>query len=279
MVFQAEDRTKTKRQQSEVAIQAALQGKWQDAIQINKQILESFPTDVDAYNRLGKAQTELGKYKEARASYEKALEIDPQNSIAQKNLARLATLRKSAPPRLATQKLSPQMFIEETGKTGITTLMRPDMEIAARMTAGDQVDLSRLNGSLVVRVEGEQLGEVEPKLGQRLSKLMDAGNEYVAAIQSSDDGGVKVFIRETFQDASQTGKLSFPPTVTESVRPYVKERLVRADADDDGAFEEPEDAEDWSPGTDDTDDEGEEEAGFTISKGRASAIDDDENDE
>lgn len=279
MVFQAEDRTKTKRQQSEVAIQAALQGKWQDAIQINKQILESFPTDVDAFNRLGKAQTELGKYKDARASYEKALEIDPLNTIAQKNLARLSTLGKSAPPRPAATKLSPQMFIEETGKTGITTLTRPDMDIAARMTAGDQVELATKKGSLLVQVDGEVLGEVEPRLAQRLSKLMDGGNEYVAAIQSTDEGGVKVFIRETFQDASQTGKLSFPPTVTETVRPYVKERLVRADADDD--FEEAEESDEWSGGADDVDDDSEEETpSYTLGSGRAPAIDvDDENEE
>jgi len=283
MVFQAEDRTKTKRQQSEVAIQAALQGKWTDAIQINRQILESFPSDVDAYNRLGKAQTELGKYKDARASYEKALEIDPLNTIAQKNLARLATLGKSAPPRAAAQKLSPQMFIEETGKTGITTLTRIDTDIAARMTAGDQVQLAHQKGSLVVKaMDGDFLGEVEPRLAARLAKLLDGGNEYVAAIQSSDDGGVKVFIRETFQDASQTGKLSFPPTVTESVRPYVKERLVRNDADDEGFFEEGDETEDWTPGHDEANDDSEEEGGvYDLGGGgkRAPAIDMDDESE
>lgn len=282
MVFQAEDRTRAKRQQSEVAIQAALQGKWQDAVQINKQILESFPTDVDAYNRLGKAQTELGKYKDARASYERALEIDPLNTIAQKNLARLATLGKSAPPRPAAQKLSPQMFIEETGKTGITTLLRPDKEAAARMTAGDQVQLTREKGGAltVTAIDGGFIGEVEPRLAQRLTRLMEGGNEYVAAISSLERGSVKVFIRETFQDASQTGKLSFPPTVTESVRPYVKERLVRADADDDG-FLEDEDSEDWSGAADASDDDSGEEGGdFELSSSRrAPAIDLDDGDD
>jgi hypothetical protein len=275
MVFQAEDRTRAKRQQSDVAIQAALQGKWAEAVQINKQILESFPTDVDAYNRLGKAQTELGKYKDARESYMKALEIDPLNTIAQKNLNRLATLGKSAPPRPASQKLSPQMFIEETGKTGITTLARADMDIANRMTAGDQVQLERENGSLMVRsMDGGFIGEVEPRLAQRLVKLMDGGNEYVAAIQALDNDSVKVFIRETFQDASQTGKLSFPPTVTESFRPYVKERLVRADADDEGFFEEGEEIEDWTGAAEEADEESEEEgASYQIRASRTPAID------
>src|SRR3990172_8819090 len=183
MVFQAEDRAKVKRQQADLAIQLALRGRWLEAVQLNRSIIESFPTDVDAFNRLGKALTELGKYADARDAYMKALETDPLNSIARKNLSRLATL-----------------------------------------------------------------GEAEPKLGQRLIKLMDAGNEYVAAISALGDSEVRVFIRETFQHASQTGKLSFPPTVTEQFRPYTKGRLVRHDADDDTYFEEAEEGEDWEPG-------------------------------
>src|SRR3990170_1809743 len=166
MVFQAEDRTRAKRQHADAAIQMALQGRWAEARQINQIIVESFPHDVDAYNRLGKALTELGRYGEARGAYMKALEIDSLNSIAKKNLSRLAALGEDeAPPRVASQKLSPQMLIEEMGKTGVTILVRPNMDIAARMTAGDQVVIKA--GESVLNVEtmaGEHLGEVEPKL-------------------------------------------------------------------------------------------------------------------
>src|SRR3990170_8046609 len=248
MVFQAEDRARAKKQQANLAIQMALQGRWPEALQLNRAIIDSFPTDVDAFNRLGKAFTELGRYADARQAYMKALEIDSLNSIARKNLSRLATLGEEAPPKAASQKLSPQMFIEEMGKTGITTLMRPNMGVAARMTAGDQVVLQRNNGALAIQTtSGEHVGEVEPKLGHRLMKLMDGGNEYIAAISALDQAQVRVFIRETFQHANQTGKLSFPPTVTESFRPYIKERLVRQDADDEPYFEEGEEGEEWEP--------------------------------
>ena len=73
MVYQAEDRAKVRRQQAEAAIQLALQGRWDEAANLNKSILGVFPTDVDAYNRLGKAQTELGRYNDAKKSYMKAL--------------------------------------------------------------------------------------------------------------------------------------------------------------------------------------------------------------
>jgi hypothetical protein len=254
MVFQAEDRTRAKKQHADAAIQMALQGRWAEALQINQMIVESFPTDVDAYNRLGKAYTELGRYGEARNAYMKALEIDSLNSIAKKNLSRLATLGDEEMPPLANQKLSPQMFIEEMGKTGVTTLMRPNMSIAARMTAGDQVILHADKTLLNIRtMNGEQVGEVEPKLGQRLLKLIDGGNEYVAAIQGLDDSEVRVFIRETFQHASLTGKLSFPPTVTESFRPYTRGRLLRQDVDDEAYWDEGAEGEDWEPDAD-TDD-------------------------
>jgi hypothetical protein len=245
MVYQAEDRAKTRKQRAEAAIQLALQGRWEEAADLNKSILEAFPTDVDAYNRLGKAMTELGRYDQAREAYQKSLEIDPLNSISRKNLSRLASLGKGAAPRKGAQKISPQMFIEEMGKTGVTTLVRPDMEIAARMTAGDLVKLTAKSGSLtVVSLQDERIGEVEPKLAQRLIKLIEGGNQYVAAIAGMREGEVRVFVRETFQHPSQLGKLSFPPTVTETFRPYVKERLVRKDAADE-PFYESDEGDDW----------------------------------
>lgn len=250
MVFQAEDRARTRKQRTEAAIQLALQGRWDDAASLNRSIIHLFPTDVDAYNRLGKAMTELGRYAEARDAYQKGLEIDPLNAIARKNLSRLATLGEVAAPRPATQKLSPHMFIEETGKTGVTTLLRPNMEVAARMTAGDQVNLVRDNGTLVIMsIQGELIGDVEPRLAQRLIKLMDGGNQYVAAISGLTDNDVRVFVRETFQHASQAGKLSFPPAVTEAFRPYLKERLIRQDTLKEGYYASDE-GEDWETGRD-----------------------------
>jgi hypothetical protein len=250
MVFQAEDRTKAKRLHADAAIQMALQGRWNEALQINQIIVESFPNDVDAYNRLGKALTELGRYGDARDAYMKALEIDSLNSIARKNLTRLANLGvDEAPPRVASPKLSPQLFIEEMGKTGVTTLVRPNMEVAVRMTAGDQV-VVKPNGTAlnVETMAGEHIGEVEPRLGHRLLKLISGGNEYVAAIQRLDDSQVRVFIRETFQHASLTQKLSFPPTVTETVRPYTRGRLLRKDSDDETYWDEDgSDTDDWEP--------------------------------
>jgi hypothetical protein len=256
MVFAADDRTRIRRQRAEQAIQLAMQGQWEEAAKVNRVIIDVFPNDVDAYNRLGKACTELGRYADARDAYGKALGLDPHNSIAQKNLARLASLGEVAAPRVeAGTKLSPHLFISETGKTGVTALVRPVANVAARLTAGDEVFLRRENSSLLVEnAQGEYLGEVEPKLSMRLIKLIDGGNRYAAAIATLARDNVRIIIKETYQHPSQAGKLSFPATTGDAFRPYIKEGLVRTDADDEEeSFEEGDDTEEWAGRTKDKD--------------------------
>ena len=252
MVFAADDRTRIRRQRAEQAIQLAMQGQWEEAAKVNRIIIDVFPNDVDAFNRLGKACTELGRYAEAREAYGKTLGLDPHNSIAQKNLARLSSLGDVAAPRAeAGTKLSPQLFISETGKTGVTGLVRLAAEVAARLTAGDEVFLRRQNSALLVEnAQGEYLGEVELKLSLRLIKLIEGGNRYAAAIATLARDNVRIIIKETYQHPSQAGKLSFPATTTgEAFRPYIKEGLVRTDADEEEeSFEEGEDTEDWGGG-------------------------------
>ncbi|KPK21531.1 MAG: hypothetical protein AMJ76_02415 [Dehalococcoidia bacterium SM23_28_1] len=249
MVFTADDRTRLfRRQRTQQAIQLAMQGQWQEAAAVNRAIIAVFPNDVDAYNRLGKALAELGRYSEGREAYKRALELDPLNSIAEKNLARLATLGEEGVAQAeGGKRLSPQMFISEMGKTGITVLTRPAAQAAARMTAGDEVFLRRQNNTLVVESsQGEYLGEVEPKLGMRLIRLMEGGNQYAAAIATLKQDDVRVIIKETFQHPSQAGKLSFPPAAGEPFRPYTKEGLVRRDVEEEEeSFDEGEDVEDW----------------------------------
>ncbi len=234
MVSELGEKESLRRQMTELAVRLAREGRWEEAAQVNQAIVDAFPTDVEAHNRLGKALLELGRYRQAREAYAKALELDPHNAIARRNLSRLALLEAEAGPHavVRARQLPPEMFIEETGKTGITTLLRPNRELAAQLSAGDEVFLRPRNGSLVVEgPDGTYLGEVEPRLAQRLLRLMAGGNRYVAAIsQVTDAGDVRVFIREVYQHPSQAGKLSFPPeAATEVVRPYVRPTLVRRD--------------------------------------------------
>ena len=71
-----------KRRLEREAVDLAMESRWEDAAKKNRAILDSFPTDVDAYNRLGRALMEMGAYAEAKEAYNKAVELDPHNGIA-----------------------------------------------------------------------------------------------------------------------------------------------------------------------------------------------------
>src|SRR5438552_11990352 len=168
MTAPAEDRTR-RRQWTEQAVQLAIQNKWDEACSLNQQLTALFPRDTEAWNRLGKAQAELGRYEEARQAYRKTLELDPVNQIARKNLQRLESLTPTEAAPSAAPKLEPHLFIEETGKTGHAVLLHPNPEALKAMTPGEKVELRPVGRTLsVYNVRDDHIGDIEPKLGLRL---------------------------------------------------------------------------------------------------------------
>jgi len=247
MYHQTEE-ARLRRRQTKEAIALAMQGRWQEAVAANKAIIEVFPKDVNAYNRLGKSLTELGLYEEAKAAYSKALEISPKNSIARKNLRRLSLLKEVKPSRgMDHHKAAPHLFIEEMGKTGIASLKQPaSREALAKLAAGDPVHLRVSGKSVIVENDrGDYLGKVESKIGMRLAKLIAGGNRYTAAITSLADHEVKIIIKEIFQHPGQAGRPAFPAKEPEDFRPYVRDSILKYDLEDEDTFEDMEDASEW----------------------------------
>ncbi len=233
MSYQEDQRGKLKRQTSKQAINLAMEGRWQESIIVNQGIIEHFPNDVDAHNRLGKAFMELGDYAKSKGAYNRALQLDQYNTIAKKNLQRLAHLENAA-PALAENgavKAEPHLFIEEIGKAGVLNLNQiASSDKLIKMMAGDKVVLKPQNSSLTVEnIQGEYLGLVPAKYGHRLVKLMEGGNKYEAAIVTSNENAISVIIRETYQDPSQIGQISFPGRRLEEIQPYVSDRVFRPD--------------------------------------------------
>ena len=212
MAMGSENRAHVKRDKSKEAIALALASRWQEAVALNYEIIAAFPRDIEAHNRLGKALSELGHYKEAKDAFRKTLEISPANSIAKKNLKRLDPLGEDAAAPKRGKKVTPQLFIEERGKSGSISLTRltPDGG-HLRMAPGDAVEL-RLSGDglTVESPEGRYLGEIDPKLGQRLARLLRGGNRYAAAVTSVQEQSLVIMIKETYQHSSQYGVVSFP---------------------------------------------------------------------
>lgn len=228
MAYHEEETTKLRRQSSKQAIALAMEGRWREAVTANQVLIESFPDDVDALNRLGRAHMELGEYPLAREAYQKAIKVDPYNTIARKNLSRLSHLKKADVDMAAGQeKVEPKQFIEEVAKAGVVDLRRlASPEILAKTVAGGKLIL-KVEGPrlLVENTHGEYLGQVEPRHGQRLIRLMAGGNRYIATIISSTENSITIIIREVYQHPSQVGQPSFPSRGPEGARADVDDRI------------------------------------------------------
>jgi hypothetical protein len=222
---------KPRSQYAEDAVQLAIAGKWDEAVKLNRFIIESFGADEETQNRLGKSLSELGKLKEAKASYEAALKLNPMNTIAKKNAARInALLHQKEGLKVGGTRVDLNLFVEEMGKTIITTIEAPpNADICSKVAAGDVAEL-RIDGDGIVleTSRGVRLGLLEAKLARRLIKFMRGGNRYQAGVTSCDGNTVKVIVRETYQDPHFAGKPSFAMRRKREVefRPYTKESLL-----------------------------------------------------
>ena len=63
MAQDGDGKARKKRDKAKEAIALALASRWQDAAVLNRELIDEFPRDVEAHNRLGKALSELGQYR------------------------------------------------------------------------------------------------------------------------------------------------------------------------------------------------------------------------
>jgi tetratricopeptide (TPR) repeat protein len=252
MTLDTDTAMRQRRQLAETAIAQATHGEWEAAVETNQQLLELGP-DTDSYNRLGKALAELGRHADALEAYESALERDATNRIAERNVARLRVLMGggdgSEPGNGKPEKASAADFIEEMGKTGHARVINvgPARQLAP-LSPGDTVDLVFEGELLMARVGAAEIGQVEPRVGARIGKLMKGGNRYEAAITVVNGDEVRIIIREVFAHPDNFGKVSFPGSAAArpgGVRPDIRGSALRYDDEEESEEleEEPEEVE------------------------------------
>jgi hypothetical protein len=257
------------KQRTDAAIAAALARDWNTAVQQNEEILGDDPDNLEAANRLGKALTELGKTEDAIAAYGRALEIDPSNSIAKKNIQRLeeaasnastaapAARRKKGSGR-ATGAAATTSLIESSDRAAEFVIQRPNDEALESISSGDTAQIEpHTRGIAVKSDDGELLGFLEPRAGLRLKRMIEGGNRYEVIVRSAhSDRGTIVLIRETHRDPSLVGQASFLASDAQRrrvVRAYTKDS-VRNDRDNDFISDEESEespADSWNPRDDD----------------------------
>ncbi|HSA83566.1 MAG TPA: tetratricopeptide repeat protein [Patescibacteria group bacterium] len=174
------------------AIQTALVGDWQTAIECNQQLLVENPNDIDTLNRLAFAHLSLGQTKDAKSIYEKVLNLDMQNPIALKNLKRLNDNK----PIKHTQINN--LFIEEPGKTKVIELLNlADKKVLSPLRSGEKIELTiKRNKIFAVDDSNQYIGMLPDDICQRLIKFMQAGNQYDAYVRTVDNNRVGIFVRE-----------------------------------------------------------------------------------
>ncbi len=226
--------TRIKRTLAEQATASAAAGKWSEAADTNRRLLEMGP-EADTENRLAKALWELGELGAAREHYQAALALDPTNRIAERNIDRLRTLLVAAGektvPAQDGSKAPVRIFVEETGKTGFAHLIDlPDAKKLAQVNPGDSVEMTAEGNRLIAFSNGMRIGVVDPRVAARLLKLIADGNKYLAGVTSLGAQDVRIIIREIYQDPRNYGKVSFPTAAKSTdLRPYTKGTLLRED--------------------------------------------------
>jgi hypothetical protein len=242
------------RDHADVALNAAAEGRWQEAADANRAVL-AFAAEIkveeriEAQNRLAKCLWELGDLAGSKKEYQVTLTLDPLNRIAERNLERLKGLikqvGKKTTPSSEGATTPAGIFIQEAGTTGFAHLTNvADVATLAQVNPGDAVELLTLSNRLIAKANGVEIGRVEPRIAARLLKLIADGNVYSAGITSISGGDIRIIIREESVSAKNLGKVSFPTaTRTNDERPYTKGSFFRedegfSDDDDDDTYED-----------------------------------------
>jgi hypothetical protein len=233
-----DSRSRARRQLAEEARRLAAEARWREAAEVNLEIIERTPRDVDAHNRLGKAYFELRRFKSAYEAYQTAASIDPANVIAQRNISRIEPLKHSdeddeGAERTHTVRLG--IFIEEVGKTYVDDLVNvADPTVLTELSSGDRLQIE-VEGDDVRMMDhlGRYIGQFEPRIARRVIELLDMGNIYEVYVTSSTGQSVRVIVREVHKVDSMGNRLSFPRQGKVAIpRAYVRDtRLFRDEPD------------------------------------------------
>lgn len=203
-----------------LAIDAALEGRFKDALKLNKKILRLDSQNVDALARLARAFMELGRFNLAKRYYSQVLKYDPYNPIAVKNLKIIKGFKVNGHPQASDgqQKLTSALFLQEPGKTKLVNLLKvAEPSKLSRVFCGMKVIACVKNRKITVSdTEGGYLGVLPDDICHLLIRLLRGGNKYEFFIKSIKVNGLQVLIKEVFRSKRFKNQPSFLEGTTSS---------------------------------------------------------------
>jgi hypothetical protein len=187
------------------AINAAKRSDWEAAVAINKSLLESFPSDVNALNRLGFAYLQLQKTRLASQTFQTVLRLEKSNPIAIKQLANIKAKNITAP------EFGSENFVEEPSKSKIVTLHRlAGKQVLENLSVGQELSFKLKNRFISVETTDKTyLGSLPEDISLHLSGLINNGNRYQALLHSCSGKHCSVFIKEIYQSPANKDYHSF----------------------------------------------------------------------
>lgn len=190
------------------AIQAVKDSDWKVAVQINQEILDQSPKNLEAMNRLGLAYLKLKKEKEAIKVFKNVIKIDRSNIIANKHLRKLKNKEKTADVIFNHNA----DFIEEPGKSKIISLHRLTNRCQlCELKVGQQCFLQIKNRYIsIIDEKNKHVGALPEDISFRLSKLIADGNQYSCIVYRVDDKQCCIQLKEIFRSKKNLQLQSFP---------------------------------------------------------------------
>lgn len=219
------------------AIDAALDSKWEEARRINKKIIKLDPENIDALNRLAKANLELGKSNLAKKYYSEVIKIDPYNPIALKNLKIMKSFKSNGQNFVSSchSRLSPSLFLQEPGKTKMVNLLKvAEPQKLSAVFCGMKVEMVVKNRKItIVDINGNYLGVLPDDISHHLLRLHKGGNKYELFVKSIRVNSLSVIIKEIFRSKRFKNQPSFLEYSDSSATTNILPSLDRTDHDED----------------------------------------------
>lgn len=195
------------------AIDFAIASEWEDAVSMNKKIIELDEENLQANLRLGYSYVQLNQFEEAKKIYTRALEIQPKNHIAEEYLEKIEILSKKKKKRSNEKNnFDPNLFIDIPGKTRTVSLVNlGQKEDLADLNTGQSVVIKVKKHKIEIRTKGDDyLGCLPDDISKRLKYFISEGSDYEYYIKESDLNSVIIFIKEINKGNKVKHYPSFP---------------------------------------------------------------------
>jgi len=175
------------------SIESALKKDWEEAIELNQQILEKDGSNKNAKIRLGRAYIKVKKFSEAKKIFKEVLEIDPINSIALKNY-KLASEENPDNKTDTIAKDTTAVLIKEPGTTKQIDL-EASQNLLSKLEPGQKLIIKSFKTKLSFFLGNKEVGSIKNDATHAVYKAKKAGLDVTANVIKPNDSHFTILLR------------------------------------------------------------------------------------